>query len=68
MHSFMLHTPNRAGGGFPLLADSETSKQEWIVQLNQVIAEAMGTPDESVATSTYEDDEDLYATIEECRN
>ena len=55
----MLHTPNRAGGGFPLLAESEQSKKEWMTQLNQVIAETMGTPDESVATSMYEDDDDF---------
>lgn len=65
MYSFMLHVPNRANGGYPLLAESEESKQQWIKSLNHAIAETTGTPDQSVAPSTYEDDDELYATIED---
>lgn len=68
MFCFTLHVPNRAGGGYPLLADSEESKQNWMKSLSQVISETTGTPDESVAPSTYEDDDDLYATIDEVLN
>ncbi len=64
----MLHTPHRGGGGFPLQADSEESKQGWMTCLSRAISETIGSPDESVATSTYEEDEDLYATIDELRS
>lgn len=67
MYSFMLHAPNRANGGYPLMADSEESKQQWMAILNYAIAEATGPPDQSVAPSTYEDDDDLYATIEDLK-
>ena len=49
------------------MADSEESKQRWMKCLNFAIAETTGTPDQSVAPSTYEDDEDLYATIEDIK-
>lgn len=66
MHGFMLHDPTRANGGYPLMAGSEDAKQKWMKNLRYAIAEMTGgTPDQSVAPSTYEDDEDLYATIEE---
>ncbi len=64
MYIFMLHVPNRAGGGFPLLADSDEAKQLWMNVLDAAISETTGTPDASVAPSTYEDDE-LYASIGE---
>ena len=67
MYCFTLHVPNRANGGYPLMADSEESKQRWMKCLNFAIAETTGTPDQSVAPSTYEDDEDLYATIEDIK-
>lgn len=63
MYIFMLHVPNRGGGGFPLLADTEESKQQWMMCLTRAIDETTGTPDQSVAPASYEDDEELYATI-----
>lgn len=63
MNIFMLHVPHRAGGGFPLVANSEDSKKRWIEALNSVIAETTGSPDQSVAPVTYEDDDEIYATI-----
>ncbi len=63
MHIFMLHVPGRGGGGFPLLADSPEEKEEWTKALTKVINESTGSPDQSVAPSTYEEDEDLYATV-----
>ena len=68
MYIFMLHTPHRGGGGFPLQAKSEEAKKEWMECLSSVINESIGTPDESIATSTYEDDEDLYASICELKS
>lgn len=67
MYSFMLHDPNRANGGYPLMAESEDSKQQWMACLKYAIAETTGTPDQSVAPATYEDDDDIYATIEELK-
>ena len=32
---FMLHTPARSKGGFPLLAEDATSKGEWIAALQE---------------------------------
>ena len=64
MHIFMLHVPNRGGGGFPLLSDSLESKEKWVKSLSKVIAESTGSPDQSVAPSTYEEDEELYASID----
>lgn len=55
----MLHVPNRGRGGFPLLADSEESKQQWMTSLTQAIEKATETLDQvfqSVAPSSYEDD------------
>ena len=64
MYCFMLHVPNRANGGYPLQANSEESKQQWMTSLKYVIAETTDiTPDHSVATTTYNADDDLYATI-----
>lgn len=65
MHVFMLHVPNRSRGGFPLLADSEESKRQWMDLLSKMIGESTGSPDQSVAPSTYEDDDELYASIGE---
>ena len=64
MYIFMLHVPSRGGGGFPLLAESRESKKEWIKSLTKVIEESTGSPDQSVAPSTYEEDEDIYSTID----
>lgn len=61
---FMLHVPNRAGGGYPLLAESEDVKRQWITNLRHVISETTGSPDQSVAPATYEDDDEIYATID----
>lgn len=65
MFVFMLHVPTRGRGGFPLLAESEEDKQQWMAHLRRVILETTGSPDQSVAPSTYEDDDDLYASIGE---
>lgn len=62
MFIFMLHVPNRAGGGYPLYADSAQSKKEWMEALRGAIIEGYGSPDQSIAPMTYEDDE-LYASI-----
>ena len=49
------------------LYSQEESKQEWMGCLMQMITESTGSPDQSVAPSTYEEDDDLYASIEEVR-
>lgn len=54
---FMLHVPNRPGGGFPLLAEDATAKKEWIEALEHVIQNARGSPDLCLAQVTYEDDD-----------
>ena len=61
---FMLHTPGRENGGFPLLAETEESKKAWMEALQRVIAMVIEPSDESVAIDTYEEDEDIYATIQ----
>ena len=63
MHGFMLHVPNRPGGGFPLLAEDTESKKSWMDALRSAISECTGSPDASVATVTYEDDDPFYETI-----
>jgi hypothetical protein len=62
--SFMLHTPRRGNGGFPLYAENEESKKGWMEALRRVIDSSVEPADQSVATSTYEEDEDIYATIQ----
>jgi hypothetical protein len=47
------------------MAASEEVKQQWMASLEFAISETTGTPDQSVAPSTYEDDDDVYSTIEE---
>ena len=64
LFAFMLHVPKRGGGGFPLLADSEDSKMRWMEVLSDVIANTSGTPDQSVAPVSYDEDNELYASIE----
>ena len=64
LHVFMLHVPNRPGGGFPLLAEDTESKKSWMDALQTAISECTGSPDASVATVTYEDDEHLYSITE----
>ena len=64
MFSFMLHTPGRGNGGFPLYAENEESKKAWMEALQRVIESSVEPADQSVATSTYEEDEDIYATIQ----
>lgn len=49
------------------MAASDESKQQWMKSLNYAIDETTGTPDQSVAPSTYEDDDDIYATIEDVK-
>ena len=53
---FMLHVPNRPGGGFPLLAESCEQKEAWIKALNAAIVNCKSTP-ALYRVSTYEDDE-----------
>ena len=64
MFAFMLHIPGRGNGGFPLYAENEESKKAWMEALQRVIEASVEPADESVATSTYEEDEDIYATIQ----
>lgn len=64
MFAFMLHTPKRGNGGFPLYAENEESKRAWMDALRRVIESSVEPADQSVATSTYEEDEDIYATIQ----
>lgn len=49
------------------MADTEESKQQWMKTLRYAIAETTDTPDQSVAPSTYEDDDDIYSTIEDIK-
>ena len=60
----MLHTPGRGNGGFPLYAESEESKRVWMDALRRIIDATAESADESVAPSTYEEDEDIYASIQ----
>lgn len=53
---FMLHVPNRSGGGFPLLAESREQKEAWVKALSEAIVNCKSTP-ELYRVSTYEDDE-----------
>ena len=64
MFGFMLHTPGRGNGGFPLYAENEEAKKAWMEALRRVIEDLIEPADESVAPSTYEEDEDIYATIQ----
>lgn len=48
------------------MADSAASKTKWMESLRKVIAESTGSPDQSVASSTYEEEEEeLSASIDE---
>lgn len=60
----MLHAPGRENGGFPLYADNEELRRGWMESLQSVIDTAVEPTDESVSITTYEEDEDIYATIQ----
>lgn len=64
MFGFMLHTPGRVNGGFPIYAENEDSKKAWMKALRRVIDGAVEAADQSVAVTTYEEDEEIYATIQ----
>ena len=64
-HGFMLRVPNRSRGGFPLQADTAASKEKWMESLRKVIAESTGSPDQSVAPSSYDEDEEFCASFDE---
>ena len=64
MFGFMLHTPGRVNGGFPLYAENEDSKKAWMEALQRVIERTVEPADQSVAIVTYEEDEELYASIQ----
>ena len=36
-NAFMLHTPSRSNGGFPLLAEDSGSKMAWIAALQDTV-------------------------------
>ena len=64
MFGFMLHTPGRVNGGFPLYAENEESKRAWKEALQRVIEGTVEPVDELAAIIPYEEDDDpLYATI-----
>ena len=52
----MLHVPNRAGGGFPLLAEDANEKKMWMQKLQAVIEECKGSPEFFPEPSIYEED------------
>ena len=64
MFAFMLHTPGRVNGGFHIYAENEDSKKAWMEALQGVIDGAVEPADQSVAVVTYEEDEEIYATIQ----
>ena len=44
MYTFMLHVPERARGGYPLLAPDTASKKQWMSVLTDVIDSTLATP------------------------
>ena len=65
MFVFMLHNPRRARGGFPLMAESAESMKTWMSFLKEAISLTIECSDPSIVSSGYEDDNDLYASIDE---
>ena len=57
---FMLHVPNRQGGGFPLMAESADSRKSWMKAIRGIIEECGGSPDlcSSTGKFTYENETD----------
>lgn len=55
----MLHVPNRVGGGFPLMAESEEDKKNWMSLLRNVIEGPKVVLDDIPDSyMTYEDERD----------
>lgn len=71
---FMLHTPARSKGGFPLLAEDSTSKAAWIAALQEAFTNSKhmrcleaGTPASSNAQCreelSYEEEENISSKV-----
>ena len=43
-NAFMLHTPTRSNGGFPLLAEDSGSKMAWITALQDTVRNSKRPP------------------------
>lgn len=52
---FMLHTPARSNGGFPLLAEDASSKMAWIRALQDTVRNNKRSPTHAEAVRTAED-------------
>lgn len=65
MFVFMLHNSRRARGGFPLMAESAESMKTWMTVLNEAINMTIEGSDPSIVSSDYEDDNELYASVDE---
>lgn len=65
LYVFMVHNSQRAGGGFPLMAESAESMKMWISVLNEAINTTVDVCDSSIATCEYEDESEIYSTIDE---
>ena len=48
---FMLHTPARSNGGFPLLAEDASSKVAWIQALQDTVRNSKRSPAHAVAVT-----------------
>ena len=55
----MLHVPYRTLGGFPLLAESDEDKKDWVEALHDVITGGtFHAPTEEDAVTLYEEEKD----------
>ncbi len=57
---FMLKVPYRSKGGFPLLAETEKDKKDWMVALRTIIEDPlqMNVGSEEEVVNCYEDERD----------
>lgn len=68
---FMLHTPARSKGGFPLLAEDATSKAAWIAALQEAftnskhmrVLEATSTSAQCREELSYEEEENISTNV-----
>ena len=62
---FMLHTPSRSNGGFPLLAEDSGSKMAWITALQETVRNSKTPPTKAETPSLPSPQYDHHSYEEE---
>lgn len=57
LNVFMLHVPNRANGGFPLLTEDASAKKAWMQAIQAAIYKYRASPEFFAAPGLYETDD-----------